>query len=501
MRSMLRVSGLLAVCALAIAGVRGCGGGTSASVAKRPEGQAPKRGQVHNSLNEKRTPDLFPGATPREAQPPETAAALSDEAARRVCGAAVPLPRDVHYVTPGLAACWVGRVDGGLRQIAFAPNGDLFGTTSAGTIYRFRDVDHDGRFSPGPPETVTWASTGGNGNSSHIDAAGGYLYAGAPDGVSRWKWSPEIDAGGAGEPVVIEEPGGGGHGRHTCHVYDGFLYVQLGSEGNAVDPMSPEYDTRRSLVKRFDLSKLDPAQPFRWDDGEPFSVGLRNTVGFTRNAAGRMYGVVNGLDNVTWNDRDVHNENPGEQIVALEKGKRFGYPFCYTAQRLVKDDRVVLAGTQVKSEIFPSPHDDAWCAMNSDKPTTFIQAHSAPLSIEFFDGPVGRLPARWKGGAFVALHGSWDRQPPTGYKVVWVPFAPDGTAPMPVSDADGTQFPYEVVLGGGRTGHHVDGPWGWGVGDQAEPVVRPVGVAVSPIDGSLYVSSDAGSMLYRVASP
>ncbi len=162
---------------------------------------------------------------------------------------------------------------------------------------------------------------------------------------------------------------------------------------------------------------------------------------------------------------------------------------------------MVLAGTQVKSEIFPSPHDDAWCAMNSDKPTTFIQAHSAPLSIEFFDGPVGRLPARWKGGAFVALHGSWDRQPPTGYKVVWVPFAPDGTAPMPVSDADGTQFPYEVVLGGGRTGHHVDGPWGWGVGDQAEPVVRPVGVAVSPIDGSLYVSSDAGSMLYRVASP
>ena len=455
--------------------------------------------RVRISLNEARTPDPNPGAPPREAVSGQ-GTELAPEALAAACGPkAIPLPRDKHYAAPGLAACWVGRADGNLRQLAFAPNGDLFGAAASGVIYRFRDADHDGAFAPGAPETIVWAASGGNGNSVHIDAAAGFLYASTPDGVRRWKWGPGIDRGGPGEAVIVKQPSGGGHGKHTNHLYDGFLYVQLGSAGNAANPMSPEYDTERSLVKRFDMTKFDPANPYHWAQGEVFAVGLRNTVGFTRSAAGRMYGVVNGLDNLTWRGRDVHNDNPGEQLVLLEKGKRYGYPFCTTAQRLVGDDgAVVPAGTQVEAEIFPSPHDDAWCAANSEQPVTFFQAHSAPLDLTFFEGPDGKLPARWKGGAFVAFHGSWDRNPYTGYKVVWLPFDADGRVPMPVSTATETRFPYEVVLGGGTWKEHADGPWGWNVDEVGETTVRPVGVAVSPLDGSLYVSSDAGNMLYRV---
>jgi hypothetical protein len=61
---------------------------------------------------------------------------------------------------------------------------------------------------------------------------------------------------------------------------------------------------------------------------------------------------------------------------------------------------------------------------------------------------------------------------------------------MPVSTATETDFPYEVVFGGGSTSQPKDGQWGWEANGVGENVVRPVGIAVSPIDGALYVSSD-----------
>src|SRR5437899_1772936 len=81
----------------------------------------------------------------------------------------------------------------------------------------------------------------GNGNNCHVDAAGGYLYAGTPDGVKRWPYAAGMQNGGAGEDVVVGQPGNGNHPKHTVHVYDGYLYVHSGSSGNASDPMSPAY--------------------------------------------------------------------------------------------------------------------------------------------------------------------------------------------------------------------------------------------------------------------
>ncbi|MEO6576759.1 MAG: hypothetical protein ABIP89_23130 [Polyangiaceae bacterium] len=411
-----------------------------------------------------------------------------------------PLPTDQHYVPAGLCARLVATNVLSQRQLTFAPNGDLFAVSRNGTIRLLRDTNGDGTFQP--TEVITWATAPGtNGSNCHIDAAGGFLYAGSGDGVVRFPYSPTSMSGGAPQDVVTGQPNGG-HTLHTVHVYDGYLYVHSGSAANASNDSNPTtsvYDTQRSLLRRFKLSTFDGTTPLAWLSGEIVNQGLRNMVGFTRNAAGRMYGVVNGLDDVGYQTQDVHNDNPGEQVVQLTMGKNFGYPFCMTAQRIVSGGNLIVPGTQVANENYPSPGvDDAWCAANSTQPATFVQAHSAPLDITFFDSqPSGGLPERWRNGAFIALHGSWDRGPATGSKVVWMPFDAAGNAPMPVSTATTTSFPYETVLGGGNAAGPTDGAWVWSSPAGGEGP-RPAGVAISPIDGALYIASDAGGNIYRV---
>jgi glucose/arabinose dehydrogenase len=414
-----------------------------------------------------------------------------------------PLPEGDHYVPKGMCARLVSARVSGLRQLTFAPNGDLFGVTGD-AIHLFRDVDGDGFFTR--DEITLWADTdgGGNGNNCHIDLEGGFIYAGSRDGVKRFAYAPGQDKGGEGEDVVVGQPRGG-HGRRTVRVYDGFLYVDSGSAGNATNETSRgDYDTKRSVIKRFDLSKLVPGTPFQWDAGEIVTVGLRNPNGFSRNEiTGKIYSVVNGLDEQRYKGADVHEDNPGEQVVEIAPGKKYGYPFCFTAQRVLANGNsgaLVPPGTQLVNAGFAgNPHDDAWCAASSEKPTTFVQAHSAPLDIVFFDKqPRGALPEKWRGGAFIAFHGSWNRSTPTGYKVVWQPFNPDGTAPMPTSTETTTTFPYEVVFGGGDASGPKDGAWSWSAETGEGEAPRPAGVAISPVDGALYIASDQSGLLYRV---
>ena len=354
-------------------------------------------------------------------------------------------------------------------------------------------MNGDGSFS-GSSEIVTLGATGTpNGNNAHVDEAGGFLYAGTAAGVARFAYQSEWDALGTREEVVIGQPSTGTHTYHTVHVYDGMLYVHSGSENNAVAPASPEYDTNRSVLKRFNLANFVPGTPFNWTAGQVFVVGVRNMVGFTQNAAGRMYGVVNGMDNLMYAGQDVHVSNPGDDLVRLELGGRHGYPYCFTAQHILQAGTPIAAGTQLVSATDPTapdpdfvnPRDQAWCTANSELPETFFPAHTAPLDITFFDGPSGNLPEAWRGGAFVALHGSWNTMPSVGHSVVFVPFDAAGNARMPVAGLDDTEFSHTVVFGGGQGSTPDDGIWGWSAGGTGETPVRPVGVAVSPVQRAL----------------
>jgi len=415
----------------------------------------------------------------------------------------VPLPPDEHYVAPGLCASAVALDQEGLRQISFATNGDLIGVKQSGDVVRFRDVNDDGMFQ-GSAEILTLGNTGGNGNNAHLDEGGGFLYAGSPDGVVRWPYTSETTSLGTAEDVVIDQPSSGTHSYHTVHVYDGWLYVHSGSEDNMVAPMSPEYDTNRSLLKRFNLVDLTPSG-FDWAAGEVVATGLRNMVGYTQSPAGELFGVVNGIDDLEYQGEDVHIDNPGEPLVQIEPGQAYGYPFCFTAQNISAAAGPVQPGTQLASQVegFTNPHDDAWCQQNSEAPVSFLPAHSAPLDITFYaetDDATRALPEEWAGGAFVSQHGSWNTDPSVGHNVVFFPFGGDEPS-MPASAQSPAVYPFTVVFGGGSAAGHVDGEWSWSSDDFGEDPVRPVGVAVSPVDGALYISSDGGGAIYRVGVP
>ena len=387
----------------------------------------------------------------------------------------------------------------GCARSALPRTGDLIGVRTGGEVVRFRDVNADGSFE-GDDEVVTIANTGGNGNNAHLDEQGGYLYAGSPDGVVRWPYSTEADSLGTPEPVVVNQPSSGTHTYHTVHVYDGWVYVHSGSEDNLVAPMLPDYDTNRSVLKR--LTCRSSGRHFT-GPGVSWWPRVCATWSASRGSPGNLSGVVNGIDELAYAGQDVHVDNPGKPLIQIEAGQAFGYPYCFTAQNISTGDGPVAPGTQLAVEMdgFENPHDDAWCQASSEPPLSFLPAHSAPLDIGFYVEPDGAtprgLPDAWLGGAFVSQHGSWNTDPSVGHKVVHVPFGA-GEPSMPATDQQPPVFPFTVVLGGGSSTGHVDGSWGWSSGDRGEDPVRPVGVAVSPVDGALYISSDGEGVLYRV---
>ena len=145
---------------------------------------------------------------------------------------------------------------------------------------------------------------------------------------------------------------------------------------------------------------------------------------------------------------------PPDSIYRVEQGEDYGWPRCH-------------AGTVPDPEFGTSSS-----CQESGQPVVNIQAHSAPLGLVFYDGE--SFPAEYQGDLFVAYHGSWNRSVPTGYKVVRLPF--QGTEP-------GDQL--------------VDFATGWLEPDLTTVTGRPVGLAVGP-DGALYVSDDAGGIIYRI---
>lgn len=426
----------------------------------------------------------------------------------------IELPNNGYYAAPGLCVRAVAANQGSVRQLTFDAQGNLLAVTSEGKILRYRDVNDDGVFA-GNGEITQIADTGGNGNNVHFDAPSGFLYAGTPAGVRRWAYSPTAATLGAGEVVVTGQPSTGRHPYHTVHVYNGWLYVHSGSADNAIAPAAPEYDNNRSVIKRFALADFTPGTAFAWSDGATFARGLRNVVGFTQDSAGRLYGVENGIDDLLYQTQDIHLDNPGEELVLLRQGEAYGFPYCFSASHVVTNSVVVSPGTQLAGATsdFTNPHDNAWCATNSVAPVTLFPPHSAPLDIAFFDDryPAGGLPESFRGGAFVSLHGSWNTNPSVGHQIVFVPFDAQGNAPQPTANLTSTTFPFPVVFGGGTSATPRAGTWSWENGSYGESPVRPVGVAVSPRDGTLFVSSDNAAIpqgaptadqgyIYRIAA-
>jgi hypothetical protein len=278
------------------------------------------------------------------------------------------LPPDRHYVADGLCARVMAHGQGALRGLAFAPNGDLFAVTNDGQVRRYRDVDKDGIFAAGPPETTEWAKAA-DGDATHDCRFDGQdLYCTSKGRVVRWHTTPDADEGGAAEEVVVGIPARGRRPRNSLGIWDGQLYVSNSADDGA--------------VKRFPLSQYVPARPFAWKEGELFDTGLRSVKAIAHDRSGRIVAI----------DGAPGDPDAPEPVHVLEKEGS-------------ANDRSRARG--------PTP------------PVSLLPARSAATSIALpANGARFALPSKWSAeGAFIAMRGGPDGARATGHKVVWLPLA------------------------------------------------------------------------------
>lgn len=320
-----------------------------------------------------------------------------------------------------------------------------------------------------------------------IELAGGYLYASSTTKVYRWLY---VD-GNAGETeeVIVGMQSGGHFTRTLAFDVNGrWLYVSIGSRNNS-DP-----DSSRSRIRRFDMSAWDGIKPFNYDDdGELFADGLRNEVGLAFDSHGDLWGVENGADNLQREDLggDIHNDNPSEELNRFREdqaGQSWGYPYCWSEYCLPQENGgsgIKGANTQWAWPSFLNAgYSDEWCRENTNESVMSMPAHSAPLGMTFYkwqdlsqdETCAGGFPRGMNNYAFIAFHGSWNRDPPTGYKVVFVPMDSDGNP---------THLPIDLFR------HAGDGAkW-------PDPGIRPVDVQFDSC-GRLYITEDKTGSVIKV---
>jgi glucose/arabinose dehydrogenase len=322
------------------------------------------------------------------------------------------------------------------RFLLTAENGDIFlAETGAGKIIVLHDPQHTG----GAQQQEVFAS--GLKRPFGLAIHGDYLYVGNTGEVVRFKYDKK-DSKRLGESEhVLDLPPGGGHFTRTlAFSLDGnTLYVSVGSSGN----IDLEKDSRRAAVLA-----CDP-------DGKNsriYASGLRNAVGL---AVEPHTGAVW----VSVNERDELGDNlPPDYFTSIKDSGFYGWPYSYI-------------GDNVDPRIRPQKPDMVAKAIIPD---VLLGAHVAPLQFAFYNAM--QFPESYRGGAFIAEHGSWNRASRSGYQVAFVGMK-DGKA---VADP----IPFLTGFVADPRGKDVYG--------------RPVGVAVAP-DGSLLVTDDGTGTIYRIS--
>jgi glucose/arabinose dehydrogenase len=293
------------------------------------------------------------------------------------CTGATPYPA---YVSDARLCVYVFAEGlGAPRQMAFAPNGDLFINNGSVTAI----WDSDANATSDKNERATFASAPGLRHGIAFARDGRFVYASSETTIYRWAYEPDLRAAkGAAETVVKGMPSGGHDARTLQFDSKGRLYVTVGS-GSNVDDTQDLWSTR-SQVRRFTLPATLPQGGVDYASSEIVASGMRNEVGLFVDAQDRVWGVENGRDNLSDADfgGDIHNDNPGEEINLIDgQGSSFyGYPFCYS--------EFVLSGgkgmaTQWADQTLAASvqKTDAFCqnSANVHPPMYAMQAHLAPL--------------------------------------------------------------------------------------------------------------------------
>ncbi|MFY9702051.1 MAG: PQQ-dependent sugar dehydrogenase [Terriglobales bacterium] len=324
----------------------------------------------------------------------------------------------------------------GARMMIFTPGGVLLVSEAGeGKVVALLDSKHVGK----ADKTVTVLQ--GLNEPHGLAFFEGKLYVAENGKVRRYDWD-EANLRATNPQKLADLPTGGGHSTRSIVFHGGKMYVSAGSSCN----VCIEKDPRRATVMEFN------------PDGSGqkiFAKGLRNAVGLAVNPkTDTVWVTVNGRD---WLGDDL----PPETIYDLGKdGGDAGWPYCY--------------GDRVPDQDFTKPGDGR--CNNVLEPKVQMQAHSAPLGLGFYAG--SQFPAEYRNNIFVAFHGSWNRDVPTGYKVVRVKLDDKG---QPVGVAE------DFITGWLAPGETKKGRW----------MGRPVGIVFGS-DGAMYLSDDAGGVVYRI---
>lgn len=334
------------------------------------------------------------------------------------------------------------------RFMAFGPDGNLYlAMSNDGKVVMLPDANRDGL-----ADKVVLVADKLNAPNA-VTFVNGVLYVSNQDGIVKLERKGEWPAVSI-QPVVKGLPTGG-HTLKTVRLGpDGYLYLNVGSSCN----VCVETDPLRATMLRYTPDGVAAGALTTVGKHAPtpvWATGLRNAQGFAWHpVTGAMYATNNGADMRSGiKGGKVNDELPPEHLNQIMPGEQYGWPYCW--------------GNRFADPNFSGP--SGFCEAMQAPALTFT-SHATPLGITFLDRAA--FPTGYQHDAIVALHGSWNRDTLSGYKVVRVKFEQD----KPVASED-------FITG------WLSGRSAWG---------RPVDVQVGP-DGALYISDDRAGLIYRVS--
>lgn len=380
----------------------------------------------------------------------------------------------------GFVASKVADNVGKARHLAVSPQGTVYVKSmrkiNGKGIFELKDLDRSGKLSV----VNTFCDYGGTG----IVIKGNYLYASSDVDVFRYK----LDA--KGEVINPDAPERIITGLIEKHQHEtksialdnvGNIYVNIGAYSNSCQ----EKDRSKGSKGRMPCPILDSAGgiwKFKADklnqtygDGIRYATGLRNVVGLDWNQqTNSLFVMQHGRDQLFQNWPEFYSEKDGAEFPAecmyeLHNGSNCGWPYVYYNQQLQKKMLAPEYGGDGKTEGQKEFQD----------PVIAFPGHLAPNGLLFYTG--NQFPERYKNGAFIAFHGSWNRAPlpQAGYFVVFVPFKDGKPTGKWEVFADG--FSGLDVVTSTRSAEH-----------------RPCGLAQAT-DGSLYVTDDSKGTIFKIS--
>lgn len=384
----------------------------------------------------------------------------------------------------GFCALVVADDLGPARHLTVAPNGDLYVATlgargggqsaeAPAPLVALRDVNGDGKYEV--------KERFGDSGATGIALRNGYLYVGTPTSVVRYKMTTgALKPAGSAEVIVGDLPVQRQH-EDKGIAFDGRggLYVNVGAPSNACQspdrrPKVPGQDPCPLLDTHGGIWKFDENKPGQQQaDGTRYATGLRQMPALAWHD-GALYVAMNNRDQLDtlWPDLFKTEDNvrrPSEPLYRVEPGSNFGWPYCFhdfTQNKLVLNPEYGGDGKTVGR-----------CSQFKE-PIAVYPPHWAPVALMFYTGT--QFPQKYRGGAFIAFHGSWNRSPmpQDGYNVTFQPMA-NGKA----------SGKYEIFASGFAGQDPLMRP--------NEATYRADGVAQGP-DGSLYISESQKGRIWRV---